>query len=163
MQSTTKVFFSMQTIYLQVAIVISILVFGDWPEWSCDFRVFVPNTKSHWLFLACTWQNGEWISGWWEKRRESRKKGCIWLSSPTPTAVQFYFWMQAGGLLICILLNTFFSAHSQSQFMEAQDHVARDSATIFPHVCTLSSFPCISFCDDETVSKLEQFLPWVIN
>lgn len=99
------------------------------------------------------------------KREESLgKNSCVWLSSPTPPAVQLYFLMQAGCLLFCIyLLNTFFPAHSQSEFMQAQDHVARDSAIIFPHVSALGSFPCISSSDDETVSKLEEFLEWVIN
>lgn len=47
--------------------------------------------------------------------------------------------------------------------MQAQDHFARDSPTIFPHVCALCSFPCIDSSDDEAVGKLEQFLEWVIS
>lgn len=86
------------------------------------------------------------------------------MSSPTPPAVQLYFEMQARCLLIYIYsFNKSFSVHSQSHFMQAQDHVAGNSATIFPHVCALCTFPYISSSDDETISKLEQFLERVIN
>lgn len=54
------------------------------------------------------------------------------------------------------------TARLQSQFTWAQDHTARGSLTLFPHVCALSSFPCISSGRNEAVGKLEQFLELVI-
>lgn len=105
------------------------------------------------------------------KRRESRKNSCMWLSSPTSPAVRLHFEMQARSKTffhntVSWSVSTYLTQvfYAQSQFMQAQDPTLPGIAQPFsPHVCALSSFPCISSSDDETLSKLEQFLECVIN
>jgi len=85
--------YNIQTIYLHVAVVIQ---FGERPECSgsCHFRIPPSSTERCCLLLACRWPNGEWVTGWWGKKRFWKKQLYMFLF-PTPRAVQSHFEMQA--------------------------------------------------------------------